>query len=486
MKDQSNHKRTYHIEDIDLFIREMPEDRMVFSIGGANAKRRPRAILMVRLHITDDRGRRSWGVAGDRPSFGWLDKRNNDPPETKLQRLFELVQTVREIYLTAGKFSSPFSHWRTCYQKIQQAGQASNHETLSASYASALFERAMIDAVCRLQGMPFLKALKQGILGFDAGTIFPDLRQMELAQLLPAKPLMRFFIRHTIGLKDPLTAADVPPEKRIRDGEPETLAEYIKRDGLRFFKIKIGGNREQDLKRLGKIWQVLLNVQEPVVTLDGNESYRDLDEFTRFVHELEDKQLGLFQHIEFIEQPLARDVTLDPTSREATQKLAREKDLVIDEADGTLTSFRDAFGLGYAGVSHKNCKGVFKSLLNYCHCHHFVNTTERRAFQTGEDLSNMPLVPLQQDFVALGVLGIPHCERNGHHYSFGLKHLSPEEKQHALKHHPDLYTKRDGELFVNIRNGLVRCDSLANTPFGVAFEPNWQAMTPLKDWTVKW
>lgn len=486
MKSEANSKRTYHIEDIDLFVREMPKDRMVFSIGGPPAKRRPRAILMVRLKIADDRGQRSWGVAGDRPSFGWLDKRGNYPPETKLQRLLALVKVAGETYLSEGKFSSPFLHWQACYQKLQKAGQANDHEALSASYASALFERAMIDAICRLQGMPLLEALRKNVLGFNAGAVFPDLRQVELARLLPTKPLTRFFVRHTVGLKDPLSAAELPPAKRIRDGEPETLAEYIKRDGLRFFKIKIGGDRETDLARLGKIWQVLLNVQEPVVTLDGNESYRDLDEFSRFIQELEDKQLGLFQHIAFIEQPLARDITLDPASREATQKLARVKDLVIDEADGNLTSFRDAFRLGYSGVSHKNCKGVFKSLLNFCRCHHLVNATNRKAFQSGEDLSNMPLVPLQQDFVALGILGIPHCERNGHHYSFGLKHLSPDEKQLALKHYPDLYTKRGDEVFLNIRNGQIRCDSLTRSPFGVAFEPHWSTMTPLKDWIVKW
>jgi len=476
----------YEIEDIDLFIREMPEDRMVFSIGGAPAKRRPRAVLMVRMQIADDRGRRAWGASGDRPSFGWLDKRDDFPPETKLQRLFDLVKSARETYLNAGEFRSPFSHWRENYAAIQKLGKAKNHEALTASYASALFERAMIDAVCRLHEMPILKALKTGILGFDAGAVFPKLRGMTLAKLLPEKPLTRFFIRHTVGLSDPLTKDDVPKAKRIDDGEPESLAEYIRRDGLRFFKLKIGGDREEDLKRLGKIWQVLLDVDEPVVTLDGNESYRDPAEFARFLAELEEKHLGIFQHIEFIEQPLSRDVTHDPANRQATQKLAGEKDLVIDEADGELDSFREAFRLGYSGVSHKNCKGVFKSLLNFCHCHRFVETTDRPAFQSGEDLSNMPIVPLQQDFAALGVLGIPHCERNGHHYSFGLEHLSPEEKRLALKHHGDLYTQRNGELFLNIQNGRVRCDSLAGTPFGTAFEPNWNAMTPLDDWTVKW
>ena len=476
----------YRIEAIDLFVREMPPDRMVFAIGAVPVKRRTRGLLMVRLRIADERGRKSWGASGDRPSFGWLDKRNQHSPEAKLQRLLELVKAARNVYLNAGEFSSPFAHWRECYQKVQELGKAKNHEALTSSYASALFERAMIDAVCRLHETPILKALKTGLLGFDAGAIFPELRGVELAKLLPNRPLSRFFIRHTVGLEDPLTNADLSRIERIDDGEPETLAEYIQRDGLKFFKVKIAGDRERDLERLAKIWPVLLQAEEPVVTLDGNESYQDIAEFSRFVEELAEKQLGLFQHIAFVEQPLSRDVTLDPANRESIQELAKKKDLVIDEADGELGSFREAFSLGYAGVSHKNCKGVFKSLLNFCRCHHVVETTGRAAFQTGEDLSNMPVVPLQQDFAALGVLGIPHCERNGHHYSYGQKHLSPAEKQLALKHHGELYTKRNGELFLNIQNGLVRCDSLAGTPFGTAFEPNWQAMTPLSEWTIQW
>lgn len=101
---------------------------------------------------------------------------------------------------------------------------------------------------------------------------------------------------------------------------------------------------------------------------------------------------------------------------------------------------------------------------------------------TGEDLSNMPLVPLHEDFAALALLGIDHCERNGHHYTFGLKYLTDSEKDLVRKHHPDLYVQRGGELFLNIRGGAVDISSLQVTGFGVAFEPDWKALIPLADW----
>ena len=105
---------------------------------------------------------------------------------------------------------------------------------------------------------------------------------------------------------------------------------------------------------------------------------------------------------------------------------------MIDEADGDLDSFARAREVGYLGVSHKNCKGFFKSLLNLMRCQ---LASEQGAFQSAEDLSLMPLVPLHQDFVAIGILNISHYERNGHHYGLGLSHLTEKEQALALEHH---------------------------------------------------
>ncbi|MFT4559041.1 MAG: hypothetical protein ACI92S_004429, partial [Planctomycetaceae bacterium] len=51
---------------------------------------------------------------------------------------------------------------------------------------------------------------------------------------------------------------------------------------------------------------------------------------------------------------------------------------------------------------------------------------------------------------------------------------------------PDLYTERHGGLFLNIRNGQVRCSSLQKPGFGVAFQPDFASLTPLNDWEIKW
>ena len=101
---------------------------------------------------------------------------------------------------------------------------------------------------------------------------------------------------------------------------------------------------------------------------------------------------------------------------------------------------------------------------------------------SAEDLQNLPVVPLQQDLVSVGILGIDHCERNGHHYNYGLSMLSEKDKRAATTRHPDLYAQRGEEWFLRIEQGQIQCDSLHGPGFGIQDEPDWESMERLDDW----
>jgi hypothetical protein len=103
-------------------------------------------------------------------------------------------------------------------------------------------------------------------------------------------------------------------------------------------------------------------------------------------------------------------------------------------------------------------------------------------FLSAEDLTNLPVVPLQADLASVVLLGIPHVERNGHHYFRGLGHLSGAEKAAALAAHPDLYERRDGEVFLRITGGTLACASLQVRGMGFAALPDMAAMTPVEEW----
>ena len=480
---------SYTIASIQLYLRETPPGRMAFALGrdGGPGQQMPRLtspLAHIRIELRGLDGASTWGCAGDRLSVRWLDKRPGRERGQKLRELVRLIYQVRDLYLKQPQFETPFECWHARHPQIMQLGKAAGQEDLTSSFASALFERAVIDGFCRLHNKTFFDMLAAEQIGIEPAQVHPELKGLKFRDTLPSAPRSEFFIRHTVGLDDPLPKTQIPADKRAGDGLPESLAEYLEVDGLRYFKVKVSGNVEFDLERLARIWDVVAAAEEPVVTLDANEAFDELETFGRFVREFEKRLPGLFDHVPYIEQPLVWSLSLDPAIAAPLREVARRKPVIIDEADAQVDAFRRAHALGYYGTSHKNCKGLFKSLLNHALIHAWASQ-DIEAVLSAEDLQNLPVVPLQQDFCSLGVLDLPHCERNGHHYNYGLSFVSAQDKQNATRRHPDLYERRGDEWFLRIVDGRVRCPSLQVPGLGVHDEPDWSAMEPLDAWVAR-
>ncbi len=473
---------TYTIKHIELYVRETAPGRIAFKIGSAaKAERRTNPLAHVRLILADDKGREAFGCSGDRLSVRWLDKRPGRDRGQKLRELIDLIYEAREVYLGEPELATPFQKWLQAHPKIIAAGAQTKQEGLSSSFASALIERALVDAYCRLHGAPVFDMLRDERLGFAAHQADPDLPSLPAAAWLPGRPVTRLKLRHTIGPADPVRLSEVPADMRVNDGLPEAVDDSIRRYGLSQFKIKVGGDPAADIARLRSIWEALPQDVDTVVTLDANEAYSDLEVFAGFVDRFEREVSGMFQHTSYIEQPLPRALTLDPSTAAQIRKISERKLLLIDEADGSVDAYKRAHAIGYAGTSHKNCKGFFKSLINRVRVVHY-NDLGKPAFQSAEDLQNLAIAPLHQDFVTVGILGLDNCERNGHHLNRGLAFVSAKDKESIARHHTDLYEERGGEWYVRIRDGEVRCASLQCPGFGVAEEPDWASMEDMRTW----
>jgi hypothetical protein len=476
----------YHVDSIQFYLRETKPARFASALGKAAQSDRPpehvtSSLCHAKMIISDDRGNKSCGCSADRLSVRWLDKRPHRGTSLKLRELVALIHAARLSYLAAPDFDSPFAYWLDRYAEIAQAGRAADQEDLTSSFASALLERALLDAICRLSNKSMFDMLREDRVGFRPGLLHRELQGIDFRNVLPSRPVTEINIRHTVGIFDPLTDEDWPASERLNDGLPETLDDYIKQQGIRYFKVKLSGDVEADLQRLARIWEIMPMEAAPALTLDANEAFGDLSTFADFVRRFEREQLGLFQHVLYIEQPLPRELALDRQAARVIPEIAKTKPLIIDESDGSLTAYRQALQIGYAGTSHKNCKGFFKSLANLALVAHFASD-ERQTVLSAEDLQNLPVVPLQQDFASVGILGLDHCERNGHHYNIGLSMLSDIDKRNATLRHPDLYEQRGDEWFLRIREGRVQCTSLHGPGFGVVDEPDWSSMQDLDRW----
>jgi hypothetical protein len=88
-----------------------------------------------------------------------------------------------------------------------------------------------------------------------------------------------------------------------------------------------------------------------------------------------------------------------------------------------------------------------------------------------------------QDTAVVAALGIPHAERNGHHYFRGLSMLPRASVEPVVAAHGDLYRRLpDGTPVVRIEGGRMQIGSVVDSPFGLAapFDPS--GFTPANRW----
>jgi hypothetical protein len=347
---------------------------------------------------------------------------------------------------------------------------------LLASYGPALVDRAVLDAMCRATNTSFYTAIQTNLPGISAA--HPAFAGIDFNRFLSAlAPSPTIEARHTVGLVDAITAADV--SATVNDGLPETLEEVVRVYGHRYFKLKVAGNLGADLTRLSAIATVLDRSTEPYfISLDGNEQYADAPGVAELISALRSTPAlaRLYDAICFVEQPIARKRALDVDWR----TLAPGKPVIIDESDGELDTFVKARAKGYAGVSSKTCKGLYKSLLNAARCAQW-NAEQQGVhyFMTAEDLTTQAGLSVQQDLALVNLLGITHVERNGHHYVNGLAAVSTAEQQEFLQAHPDVYEHSHGATRLKIRQGRIALGSLACSGFSSLAQPDFSQMTRL-------
>ena len=121
---------------------------------------------------------------------------------------------------------------------------------------------------------------------------------------------------HSVGASDAIEPSDL--KQRVDDGLPNTLEEWIRRDGLIRFKIKLnGGNPPVDLDRMIHIDRVVSRVlpsrgvRDWEYLLDFNKGCPNVAYLLEFMRKVREATPEGFARILYIEQPTARDLKKD-------------------------------------------------------------------------------------------------------------------------------------------------------------------------------
>lgn len=444
--------------------------RMPFKYGIATMTQLPH--LFLRLECWID-GVAVFGYAADHLPPKWFTKDAQVPLEREIEDMESSLRSALEgsLELPAG---TPFQLWLQLYEGLMTDP---SFPSLLQHFGISLVERAVLDAVCRHVQRPLWQLVRDNQLGIDLGMMDPELAGRAPSEFLPRIPLEKVTVRHTVGLADYLREEDIPLDERVSDGLPQSLEGCIRTYGLRQFKVKLSGNERQDIERLRDFDAVVRSHcgNDFHFSLDGNEQFTTGDQLHDFGESMyADSQLAdLFEHLLFIEQPVNRKAALSRESFEGRRAWPRPVSIIIDESDGDLEDLHRALELGYAGVSHKNCKGVFKGIRNRClltlrqgqslHYHYCM---------TGEDLSNIGPFALNQDLAVQALLGNDSVERNGHHYFRGLSMFPSDYSSRMNRLHPELFALcPDGTACLEIKQGQLNLASVNAAPFGTVFEP---------------
>jgi hypothetical protein len=457
------------LRSAELFRHQL-KARMPFRYGIATMTEVPHVFLRLTF---DFNGRAQAGLAADHLPPKWFTK---DPNRDLDDEINEMLAVIRAAvgHARGLRAATPFAFWRELYAAQAAWGAAQKIPPLLAQFGTSLVERALLDAFCRAQGLTLAAALRGNHLGIELGALHAGLAGTTASDWLPATPPTEVFARHTVGLSDPITDGEIPADERVADGLPQSLVACIRFYGLSHFKLKINGDAPRDRARLAQMAAVFARECRDgyAYSLDGNESFREVAAFAGYVRDLQSSvaDAAFWSHLLFIEQPWHRDVALTPAIGALARAWPDRPPIIIDESDAELTSLPTALGLGYAGTSHKNCKGIFKSVANACLLAQ-RRAAGRPAMLSGEDLSNVGPVALLQDLAAAACLGVTSIERNGHHYFAGLSQFPAAIQAHILAHHGDLYTRSTaGWPRLDVKNGRLQLGSVLAAPFGYAGE----------------
>ncbi len=144
------------------------------------------------------------------------------------------------------------------------------------------------------------------------------------------KPKDKLPLYHLVGALDPLTDAEV--KKPVGDGLPESLAAWIKADGLTHLKIKLAGdNLDWDVDRVLAIDKVAAEANAArgvkwFYSCDFNEKCANANYVSTFCGRVKKKNAAAYDRIQYIEQPTHRDLKAHPGKNARSGQAQADRD----------------------------------------------------------------------------------------------------------------------------------------------------------------
>ncbi len=319
---------------------------------------------------------------------------------------------------------------------------------LAALVCCSAFDIALHDAYGQLHDRPAYETYNAEFMNQHLGEFLEPAEGSKVsfagkypADFLLSKPAMQLRAWHLVGGLDPLEAADIqgtPPD----DGYPVTLANWIRRDGLKCLKVKLRGTDwDWDYRRLVRVGEIALEHGVDWLSADYNCTVTDPAYVNQALDRLRDEFPRIYGMVLYVEQPFPYDLEKD---RIDVHSVSARKPLFLDESAHDWRVVQFGRELGWSGVALKTCKTQTGALLSCCWARAHGMTL------MVQDLTNPMLAQIPHVLLAAHVGTIMGVETNAMQFY-------PEASRAEAAVHPGIYRRL---------NGLVDLSTLRGPGFG--------------------
>jgi len=375
-------------------------------------------------------------------AWAWPDPTVSD--ETRLQ----VVSQLCERFVADTLNNNPVGHpLEICHhQSLRREGIASQVAAefglkspipaLAILLAASPIEAAIFDVHAKAAGRSSFELLGRDFVSSDLSAYLgANYRGLYLDRFVSVKPKPTMPLYHLVGALDPLVEADI--QSPAGDGLPETLQQWIVRDGLTHLKIKLAGDDlKWDVDRVIGVHSAAHTSGRPgehpyTYSLDFNERCDSEAYVLELLDQLSARDERALGCVAYIEQPTHRDLAAHPEN--TMHRVAERLPVVIDESLVDLASLRLAVEQGYSGVALKACKGHGEALLMAAVAQH------ENLYLCVQDLTCIGASLLHSASLAAHIPKVAAIESNG-------RQFCPAGNAAWIEHYPRMFDVKDGVL----------------------------------------
>jgi L-alanine-DL-glutamate epimerase-like enolase superfamily enzyme len=368
------------------------------------------------------------------------------PHETRDAAMRDFSQRFCDLLMGHGDFAHPielYLHYKPELAQLaadvtEDHALAEPFPLLAAQVCSSPADAALHDAFGRANGISSYDGYGPDFVRHDLAVwCGPEFAGKYLSDYLrPAyQPTLPIF--HLVGGVDRLRRSEVTDDDP-HDGLPVSLEEWIERDGLRCFKVKlVGSDVDWDVDRTAQVAEVIaatydcLGIEDRFyLSTDSNENNPDPASVVEYLEKLRVRSPLAYDSLLYVEQPTERDLS---AHRFDMREITKYKPVIADEGITDVDKVRLARELGWSGVGLKTCKGHSSSLLYAAMCTEFGMT------YTLQDLTNPGLSLVHEAGLAARLNTLMGFEYNARQF---LPNAAPDLQQR----HAGLFTVREGQV----------------------------------------